>query len=350
MNRKIPFVPEELRIVEELPGWFGGPGMPLRNTPVTSRENMMALIYEKEPFWIPTGQEHKMLGSDVYNDNFGRGMGHDNVDVFGIDWEWVPTVGGSIVRPGAPLMEDVREWKEKIRFPDLNSFDWAGEAEKNRIDGRFATQLSLVNGFWFERLISFMDFAPAAMALIDEEQQEAVLELFQATTDFACKIVDKLCETYPLLDGFNIHDDWGAQKAPFFSEEVAYEYFVPFMRQLTGHIHKWGRYATLHSCGHVDTRVQCFVDGGFDAWDPQQMNDIHALYEQWGDKIILGVWPDRFDPENTPEDKQRELARQFVEMYSRKGKPVIFGHYGSWAQTPAFTEEVYIASRKKYSA
>ena len=348
MFRKIPYVPAELDVVDELPGWFGGPSTPLRNTPVTSRENMMALFYEKRPFWMPTGQEHKMLSSAIYNDNFGRGMGHDNKDVFGIEWEWVPAVGGSIVRPGEPMLGDVREWKDKIRFPDLDSFDWKAEAQKVKIDGRFAYQLSLVNGFWFERLISFMDFAPAAMALIDEEQQDAVKELFQATTDFACKLVDKLCETRPMLDGFNIHDDWGAQKAPFFSEEIAYEYFVPFMRQLTGHIHARGRYATLHSCGHVDSRVQCFIDGGFDEWDPQLMNDIHALYERWGDKIVLGVWPDQFDPEKTSLEEQRERAREFVKMYTQEGKPAIFGHYGRFAQTEAFTEEVYKASRQRY--
>lgn len=152
-----------------------------------------------------------------------------------------------------------------------------------------------------------------------------------------------------MLDGFNIHDDWGAQKAPFFSEEIAYEFFVPYMRQLNDHIHQKGRYSTLHSCGHVDSRVQCFIDGGFDAWDPQLMNDIHMLYEKWGDKIVLGVWPDAFDPENSTEEEQRQAARDFVAAFSAPGKPVILSHYGAWALTPAFSEELYIASRRRYA-
>lgn len=348
MFRKIPYTESELRIVDEVPGRFGGPATPLRDTPVSARENMSALMFEKQPFWIPTGRDSSMIGSSIYSDKLGRGMGHDNTDAFGIEWEFVPTVGGSIVRPGEPLLKDVREWKDKIHFPDLDSYDWAADAAEHKVDPRFPCQISLVNGFWFERLISFMDFAPAAMALVDEEQEEAIKELFQATTDFGCKVVDKICEYWPKVDGINIHDDWGAQKAPFFSEEIAYEFFVPFMRQLTGHIHAKGRYATLHSCGHVDTRVQCFIDGGFDSWDPQVMNDIHMLYDRWGDKITLGVWPDRFDPETTPEDKQRELAREFVAQFSQEGKPVILGHYGAWSLTPAFEEEVYIASRKRY--
>ena len=44
--------------------------------------------------------------------------------------------------------------------------------------------------------------------------------------------------------------------------EVAYELFVPYMKQLTDHIHSKGRVATLHSCGHNEERVQCYIDGG----------------------------------------------------------------------------------------
>jgi hypothetical protein len=56
MFRKIPFVQSELKITETLPGFFGGPGYPIRNTPVTARENMAALFFEKKPFWMPTGR------------------------------------------------------------------------------------------------------------------------------------------------------------------------------------------------------------------------------------------------------------------------------------------------------
>ncbi len=348
MFRKIPYVPSELRVVDELPGMFGRPPTPLLNYPVTFRENAAAMYFEKKPFWMPTSSQSRGMGSAVYNDNLGRGIGHDNTDAFGIEWEWIPSAGGSIVRPGEPLMSDVNEWKDKIHFPDLDSYDWEAEAKKVKMDGRFPYQITLLNGFWFERLISFMDFAPAAMALIDEEQQDAVLELFQATTDFGCKVVDKLCELYPMLDGINVHDDWGAQKAPFFSDEIAHTFFVPFMRQFTDHIHSKGRYATLHSCGHIEDRVNCFIDAGFDQWDPQTMNNIHDLYERWGDKIVLGVWPDPFDVEHRTEEQQREEARKFVAQFTQEGKPAIFGHYGAWAATPAFLEELYVCSRKRY--
>jgi hypothetical protein len=90
------------------------------------------------------------------------------------------------------------------------------------------------------------------------------------------------------------------------------------MKQLTGHIHSKGRYATLHSCGHVDTRVQCFIDGGFDSWDPQVMNDIHMLYEKYGDKIVLGVYPDKFDPKRRRRRSSAALrANSWTSLISR---------------------------------
>ena len=349
MFRKIPFVEQEMQVIGEIPGFMPGmPGTPYRNTPVTPRENMDAIFYEKKPFWIPTSMDMGMFNSMLYSKNLSRGMGADMTDVFGIEWEWVESAGGSIVHPGSPTMEDVNDWKEFIKIPDVTAWDWAGEAKENKLDPRFSAQISLVNGVWFERLISFMDFVPAAMALVDDDQKDAVKELFQATTDMACKVVDMLCENYPLLDFIQIHDDWGAQKAPFFSKEIAYELFVPYIKQFTDHVHSWGRKATLHSCGHVEDRVECFIDGGFDMWEPQTMNNIKELYEKYGDKIIFGVWPDAFDAEKLSEEEQRAEARKFVDFYSQPGKPVVISFYGVWAMTPAFSDELYRYSREKF--
>ncbi len=348
MFRKIPYSENELRVIEEITGRRGRVTKIL-NTPVTARMNAEAMFFEKKPFWLPYEGEIGGCIPSLYNDNLGRGGAQDIVDAFGIAWQYVPSAGGSIVHPGAPMMEDANDWKEKVIFPDIDSWDWAKAAEENPIDARMACQMSFINGFWFERLISFMDFMPAAMALIDDEQTDAVKDLFAATTEFGCRLIDKFCEYWPQMDGFNVHDDWGAQKAPFFSMDVAYELFVPYMKQLTDHIHSKGRFATLHSCGHNEERVQCYIDGGFDQWSPQPMNDVKALYENYGDKIIIGVFPERTDIETLSEEEQRAEARKFVDIYSKPGKPAILSLEGMRRTTPAFREEMYIYSRKIFA-
>ena len=126
----------------------------------------------------------------------------------------------------------------------------------------------------------------------------------------------------------------------FFSED--------YRKQLTDHIHSKGRVATLHSCGHNADRIQCFIDGGFDQWAPQPMNDIKKLYREYGDKIVLAVWPDPIDWANTTEEEQRAHARKFVEEFNQPGKPSTLG-FGDRQMTPAFLEEVYIHSRKLFA-
>lgn len=350
MNRHIPFVARELRVIGVTPGVFGGPDRPLRDTPVSARENMAAMYFEKHPYWLPMPGESTMIVPALYNNLLGRGGPSGTTDAFGIEWEWVESAGGSIVRPGAPFLSDANEWRDKIKIPDIDAWDWAGAAEDTPCDPRVATQATLINGFWFERLVSFMDFAPAAIALIDEDQRDAVKSLFEAMTDLALRVVDKFCEYWPSLNGFNVHDDWGSQRSPFFSQEVADELFVPYMKELTDHIHKKGRYATLHSCGCCETRISSFIAGGFDGWDPQAMNDTRKLYDEVGDQIVISVVPDPFDPETVGEDEQRRRGREFAELFCRPGKPAQLGFYGGAMLTPAFTEEVYVSSRHLFGA
>ena len=349
MNRKIPFQPSELKMAYERLGTAGRPNTPLKDFPVSTKENGNAMYHDRHPFWMQAAGDNGSFSSPLYNNMLGRGTaGIGTTDAFGLQWVWVEVVGGAIVAPGAPLLLDANDWREVIKIPDIDSWDWAAEAENIKPDKSYYTEMSLINGFWFERLISFMDFEGAAIAIIDPDQKDAVHDLFDTMTDFACKVVDKFLEYWPSLDGFNVHDDWGSQRAPFFAYETGVEMFLPYIKRLTDHIHSKGKVATLHSCGHLEERAAIFVEGGFDQWTPQAMNDTKMLYDKFGDKIVISVIPDQYDPENTTEEEQRKLARQFVEYFCKPGKMAICSNYGAWAFTPAFTEEVYIHSRKRY--
>jgi hypothetical protein len=345
MRRAIPYSPQERRVIGERPGLFGGPSILTYNTPVNPRENVCALYFERSPYWVSGSYDVAFVMPELYNKNLGRSK--NDTDCFGRYWEWVESAGGSITHGGNPLFTDVNEWKEHILIPDIDAWDWEKSARETEIDTRFSPMVSLVNGFWFERMISWMDFIPAAMALIDEDQQPAILELFEATTDLACRVVDKIVEYFPCVDGINIHDDWGSQKAPFFSEEIARKLFLPFMKRLNDHIHSKGRYASLHSCGRVESRIQVFIDAGYDEWQPQSMNDTTRLYEEYGDKIILSISPPGLPPEATDAD-YRQAARDFVARFCKPGKPALLG-MTPLSSNPVFREELYEASRKHYA-
>lgn len=354
--KKIPFSEKEFEVLKEVPSiWPGDPPVKIYNRPISDRENYKR-VYEKNPCWLPGFNDGQIFCPRIIPDNISRGFvlgdePFDNdtqaggPDMFGIEWEWVKTAGGSMVRPGKPLLDDVNNWKEKIKFPDIDRWDWETSAQINKkfLSADTWTVFWLLSGAWFERLVSFMDFENAVMALIDEDQQKAVNELFSATTDLMCRIVDKVAEYFPSVDSICVHDDWGSQAQPFFSQETAMEMIVPHMKKLVEHIHSKGIIADLHSCGHIEKRVECFIAAGWDSWTPQPMNDSGMLFDKYGDKIILGV-SQEMDPESS-DDVQIKKADEFTEKFCKPNKPCILGYmFGS----EAFDKEIYKSSRLAY--
>ncbi len=353
LNRtKKPFFETELNPIEVKPATPRSPEIPIFDTPISYRENTNAMFWNKEAAFVPTRSDFTAANSSCYGDHLGRtkrvdGKGVNMVDVFGVQWTYVEAVGGSITLGGNPIFEDANDWKEKITIPDIEQWDWAADAAKNKIaDPRYAVEMTFVNGFGFERLISQMDFMNAAIALADEEQEDALHEYLSAMTELGCKLVDKACEYWPSIDGFMIHDDWGSQKAPFFSQSVAENMFYPHLKELVDHVHAKGRYFGIHSCGHIEDRVGVFAKAGIDTWQMQTMNNVHKLYELYGDQIVFQAWPEAFDVND--EKAAVQAAHDYVDTFCKPGKPTMLGSTTA-TQSRVFFEELYRYSRKHYS-
>jgi len=362
------FDEEELEILELIPGFMGS-AIPRFKYPVSQKEATLAL-YAKKPIWQMYGNETGFFSPGLLPDNVARGMVTDceinpfspdidekykfgvfggGYDMFGVYWEMVPGIG-AMVRPGKPMLSDANEWYKKIKFPDVDSWDWERCREVNK--GFFSPDKAYVTGImtgWFERLISFMDFEGAIMALVDEDQQTAVHELFSKLSDLYIKIVSKFIEYFPEIDIYNFHDDWGGQKETFFSPAVAREMIVPYMRLVTDYIHGMGKITDLHSCGNIAKQVPNMIEAGWDSWSPQPMNDTKKIYEEYGDKIIITVHPDEFDPETTTEEEQRGRAARFAERFCNKNKPCTHGGVMGNMLTVAYQKEMYRLSRIRFS-
>ena len=344
-----PFTEQELKVLGTKPGFF--PGMApsyIFNTPISYRENVMNTFMEKRPCFAVSNRDFTHMNCDYFQAHLGRG-GRANpnfTDAFGVKWTFEPTAGGSISVGGNPRFVDVNDWKDAIKMPDVNDWDWAADAEKNKVNTDFAVLMTPTNGFWFERLISLMDFMNAAMALVDEDQYDALHELFEATTQLGCDMIDKICEYWPSVDGFTLHDDWGSQREPFFSDEVARELFLPHMKKLVGHIHDKGRFCMLHSCGHIEDRLPVLIEAGLDSWEMQaNANDIYKCYEKYGDQIVLQVTIPEFDPND--EKACVQAARDYVDNFCKPGKPtMILSRNGMGSKV--FAEELYTYSRKHF--
>jgi len=357
------FDPKELEIVGTLETmaskFFNVPASPIYRFPVTRKEALKAL-YRRKPIWQISDIESAMFAPRIFPDNVARAMVVEadamppaeggGPDMFGIEWEYIPVAGGSMVRPGKPLLADANEWEEKIVWPDIGSWDWEGSSKRNAafLNNDRYNSCWIQNG-WFERLITFMDFEGAILAMVDEDQKDAVKALFARLSELYIRLIDRFLQYFPGIDGFYIHDDWGAQKETFFSPDVVEKMIVPHMKKVTDFIHSKGRFCELHSCGQILKQVPNMIKAGWDSWAGQPMNDLRKAYELYGDRIVLAVDPEPFDRNTTSEAEQRALARKYADAFCSPDKPTYMTFFSVSVLTPAYREELYRQARINYS-
>lgn len=349
------FDPKEMEIKGKCPTFFGGE-LPVYSYPASMREANIAM-FNRQPYWQLTAFDQGLFSPMVNPDAVARGFvfearqldakDYGGKDMFGIEWEYIAQVGGSMVRPGKPFVEDANEIMEKVVWPDPDTWDWEGAAEANSdyLNPDNYNVIWFLNG-WYERLISFMDFENAIMAVYDEDQKDAVHTFFDKLTDLYIRIFDKYITYFPNVNGFCIHDDWGSQKETFFSPALAEEMIVPYMRRVTDFIHSKGKFCEIHSCGQNYKQVPNYIRAGWDMWIPQAMNDTQKIYEEYGDKIIVAVMPDSVPQDASPEE-HRAAARAFVDRFMKPGKPCLLSYHDMSMCTPEYLEELYSYSRKK---
>lgn len=354
---KIPFSEDEMKVIGSHPittqaRMFVPPKL---NTPITPKENVRLAWKREGCLWFPQGADFATMGPRVIVDNVARAFVFDcgplltdeqkgGEDMFGVKWTYVPVVGGSMVQPGAPMLTDANDWPEVIKFPDISKLDWDDCAKVNaRLNETVRSfSVTILNGL-YERMISFMDFENAAMALIDEEQQDAVHALLDRLADMYIEIIGHLLEGFK-LDGIVFHDDWGSQRAPFFSLDTCMEMIVPHMRKVSDFCHEKGLWFQLHCCGKNELLVPAMIAAGVDMWAPQRMNDVDMLREKYGDKIMLSVYAPTLEKDASPEQidaAAREIVDKYIEGFDEK--PVFISNMNS---APGLNEAIYKYSRK----
>lgn len=354
-----PFSTEEMVPLCVQPGFPGAPSRTLWHSPCTPRENLLAAIDTKECPFLPNVLDMRGMNPAFLLDNRARGTVMDGGepfvpnpagerDVFGVEWIYDPEINGSMVRPGSPLIEDIEDWEEAIQFPDPSQWDWAGQAKASQeylSDPLWARKSTIFTGF-FERLISFMDFENAAVAMVDEDSQPFVHGLFDRLADLYITYVEHFKEHFN-IDILEIHDDWGSQAAPLLSADTIREMVLPYLTRVAHRAHELGVAVEFHSCGKIECLVPLMVEAGVDLWMGQDVNDKKAVVDAWGDQLIVEVEVPELGEDATDEEIW-EAAQAFADEFIIPGKPVALSIYSAaHANRPLFTETLYEISRKK---
>ena len=121
---------------------------------------------------------------------------------------------------------------------------------------------------------------------------------------------------------------------------------MPEWKRFTSHVKSKGMIADLHSCGHIEDHIESIIEGGWQSWTPMAMNDTHKLYEDYGDKLVIGIVADKWDP-TASEEEQYEAGKKFAEKFCKPGKVGAYSMYTGIPVTDAYARGIYETSRKR---
>ena len=240
----------------------------------------------------------------------------DGTDWFGVRWvEMVPDYR-------FPVLTDVANWGEVIKFPDLDALDWKAAAERDcaGLDRENKLIWAPLRVGPFERIHSFMGMDTALLCLYTEP--EAMHGLIEAYVDYRMKVIDKVIGYYD-PDIVSIHDDYGTQLDLFMSPEMWREFFKPGLRRFVERVHEAGKLFCMHSCGKVDRVVGDFVEIGVDFWDSvQPCCDLDEIYRLYGKDISFSPAMDLQKLSYCGTDEARAMAREVIDQLGKHGNVI----------------------------
>jgi len=356
--------PAELTIVSYNPPLRCGDTLrtPVFNCPITPRENLQKLFQGEKPCWMPIvgmrGYDIHVFRPRMFPDNYATHLVYDaepqiqydsmiQTGWYDLQWQFVPAAMGATVRPGKPKVPSMVNWEDYISIPDVDELDWERSAEINKpfLATNNMRQLAMLTCLW-ERLMSLLDVENAAIALVDEEEQEGVHRYFDALCNQYDRIIELAVKYYD-IDMVLWHDDWGTQRAPFFSAQTHREMILPYIKRIVESCHKRGLRFELHSCGNNEVLVPNMIEAGVDLWCGQAVNDFDKLAHQYRDApIVFGIPCPTFAP-GTDKETIWKTAADLLEQYD--GCKVAVNCLFAYPDEK-FGRAIYELSRKKYEA
>lgn len=294
---------------------------------MTERENFFIAYNHGKPQWTPCFfSAYEPMGSSLLN-NQGV-MGKGGRDMFGVNWLVTADTGyQAIADPNEHILEDICNWREIVKFPDLDAMDWEGAAERDLAKVNRKEKVLAVFGMEgnFNRLQSLMGTCEALIAMLEEP--DAVYEFFKAHTEFKLKTIEKYAQYYK-PDIYVNGDDVATSEGLFFSRTMYDELIKPFEIKLGQKAVSLGIIVEHHVCGMAEGIIPDIIETGATIWQTaQSMNDLVEIKKTYGDKLLIhGGWDSygKHNFEDCKEEDVRAEVRRCVETYGKDGNYALF--------------------------
>lgn len=244
------------------------------------------------------------------------------IDHWGATWRHYDTDPGAIplVTEENKVIKDIENWREYVKFPDLENLDWSkAKAQLDAIDRN--ETLVMVPSYYgiFERAHALMPFEDVLVGMMEEP--EIMSDLFSALTDWKIEamrlVIDNLNP-----DIIHSHDDWGDSSNLFFSPDLFREVLKPHYVRFYEYINSRGVISMHHNDGYGAGLEKDLLDMGVKIWQGiLPVNDIPKIRENTEGKILLmgGINQTVFDHPGFSEEDVRVEIRRAIDEYAAGG-------------------------------
>ncbi|SHH95393.1 Uroporphyrinogen decarboxylase (URO-D) [Sporobacter termitidis DSM 10068] len=258
---------------------------------ISPKENMLKLYKHEMPEYLPQFGIGIQAISPINGIRERPLNNRAGKDWFGVNWLWLE--GDPAPVPDShPLLEDICDWETAVHFPDLDSWNWADAPKIDRLD-KFDRENNLFyfvnhNGP-FERMHALLGFENSLMALLTEPEE--VGRFLSAMVEYKCRLIEKIAKYYR-PDILAFHDDYGTQRAMFFSPGLWRELFKERLRKIIDCAHENGLIFEFHCCGFIEDIIPDMCEIGVDALQIMPINDIPKMKKITAGKVVYDVYID----------------------------------------------------------
>lgn len=294
---------------------------------MTGREAVLAVLNHETADFMPSYFTNVVFCGGSRED-FENGPSGGGLDGFGVKWHSSDTGGGqSVPEANWIVLDDVTKWRDVVQFPDLDAYDWEGEAARQKANYDPVNQI-LEYHAWnsqFLRVTHLMGFENGLCAFAEEP--EACRDLMEAITDYKIRLIERAAH-YFKPDSFVNYDDVATSRNLFLSRKTYQELVKPCHKRMNDAAKAYGMLPQQHCCGYCEDLIEDFIEEGSVGWQSAQpCNDICRIIETYGDRItVMGG----YDTQGlagmytaTGEQIRNEVTR-CMEEYGKYGRHYIF--------------------------
>lgn len=320
---------------------------------MTDRERVLAFFHHEMTDQLPPAAGLFVGRGNAFHER--PPFVKDGTDWFGVKWKDEGNLNALAPDPlQEPILEDIGDWREVVKFPDLDAWDWSKAEEIDHVsewDRENKVIDMMIHNGPFERMHTLMGFENALCALLtDPDEVKAYLDAYM---EWKCKLLEKIHEYYH-PDVIMFHDDYGTQSNMFFSPEIWRDIFKPQLKKAVDKTHELGMIFELHSCGFMEQIVPEFVDIGIDAWQGQEINDVLKLKELTKGKLAFHTTPKYQDLDamtitgELTEEMVRERVRESVKKNAAGGNYMPMPLPGKQWWLDIMNDEIVKVGKKVY--